>query len=79
MIAMGSRDCGKEVEEVGEWMTSFHTSSAVDSLASWADRGAAEMVVDEEERTWFTHSSKLSLWIGGVTDLLSDNQIFFIL
>lgn len=61
MIAMGSRDCGKEVEEVGEWMTSFHTSSAVVFLASWADKGAAEMVVDEEERTWFTHSSKLTL------------------
>ena len=57
MTGMGSRACGKEVEEGGGWTTSSPTSLEEVCLASWADRDAAGTEEDDEEKTWFTHSS----------------------
>lgn len=59
MTAMENKVCEKEVGAAQGWTISFPTFLVVDCLDSWVAREAVpETEAGEEERTWFTHSSK---------------------
>lgn len=61
MTAMGNKDCEKEAAADQGWTIYFPTFLVADSLGSWAARAVPGTVVEEEERTWFIHSSKDTL------------------
>lgn len=61
MTDMENRACGKAAGVALEWMTSFPTSLAVDSLDLWvATEVAPGTGVEGEAKTWFTPSSMSS-------------------
>lgn len=73
MTAMENKVCEKEEGAALGWTISFPTFLVADCLDSWVAREVVqETEAGEEERTWFTHSSKST----ALTDRLLTSKHF---